>query len=70
MGKVVSRRNGPFLCSQLKVCFLMLLQVQFVEVAETNCEDLQIWRPTIINHLYWTAASTSNGDPDLMEAKW
>ncbi|KAK0141177.1 hypothetical protein N1851_021819 [Merluccius polli] len=52
------------------VCFLMLLQVQFVEVAETDCEDLRMWRPAIINHLYWTAASTPIGDPYLMEAKW
>lgn len=37
---------------------------------ERECEDLKLWRPAIINHLYWTAASTPNGDADVMEAKW
>lgn len=37
---------------------------------ERECEDLKLWRPAIINHLYWTAASTPTGDPDEMEAKW
>ncbi|KAJ4947427.1 hypothetical protein JOQ06_009462 [Pogonophryne albipinna] len=36
---------------------------------ERECEDLKLWRPAIINHLYWTAASTPDGDPDVMEAK-
>ena len=33
-------------------------------------EDLKLWRPAIINHLYWTAASTPKGDSDVMEANW
>ncbi|ROI15893.1 hypothetical protein DPX16_3794 [Anabarilius grahami] len=37
---------------------------------ERDCEDLKLWRPAVINHLYWTAASTPNGDADVMEAKW
>ncbi|KAI4805509.1 hypothetical protein KUCAC02_010119 [Chaenocephalus aceratus] len=37
---------------------------------ERECEDLKLWRPAIINDLYWTAASTPDGDPDVMEAKW
>ncbi|KAK1888602.1 54S ribosomal protein L37 mitochondrial [Dissostichus eleginoides] len=37
---------------------------------ERECEDLKLWRPAIINHLYQTAASTPDGDPDVMEAKW
>ena len=37
---------------------------------EGDCEDLNLWRPSIVNHLYWTAASTPNGDPNVMEAKW
>ncbi|KAL2096843.1 hypothetical protein ACEWY4_006050 [Coilia grayii] len=37
---------------------------------ERGCEDLKLWRPAIINHLYWTAASTPNSDPNVMEAKW
>ncbi len=27
------------------------------------------WRPAVIKHLYWTAASTPNGDADVMEAR-
>ncbi len=34
---------------------------------EKECEDLKLWRPAVINHLYWTAASTLNGDPAVME---
>ncbi|KAF3833164.1 hypothetical protein F7725_026829, partial [Dissostichus mawsoni] len=37
---------------------------------ERECEDLKLWRPAIIYHLYWTASSTPDGDPDVMEAKW
>lgn len=37
---------------------------------DRDCEDLKLWRPAVINHLYWTAASTPNGDADVMEAKW
>nr|XP_021326767.1 uncharacterized protein LOC100535115 isoform X2 [Danio rerio] len=37
---------------------------------DRECEDLKLWRPAVINHLYWTAASTPNGDADVMEAKW
>ncbi|XP_067281531.1 uncharacterized protein [Pseudorasbora parva] len=37
---------------------------------ERDCEDLKLWSPAIINHLYWTAASTPTGDPDEMQAKW
>ncbi|XP_039637914.1 uncharacterized protein LOC120546783 [Perca fluviatilis] len=47
------------------------LQKALVTVAkEKDCEDLKLWRPAIIDHLYWTASSTPNGDPDKMEAKW
>ncbi|KAK7877112.1 hypothetical protein WMY93_032192 [Mugilogobius chulae] len=37
---------------------------------ERNCEDLNLWKQAIINHLYWTAASTPDGNPDVLEAKW
>lgn len=37
---------------------------------ESGCEDLKLSRPGLVNHLYWTAASTPDGDPDVMEAKW
>uniref|UniRef100_A0A1A8NS63 Uncharacterized protein n=1 Tax=Nothobranchius rachovii TaxID=451742 RepID=A0A1A8NS63_9TELE len=36
---------------------------------ESGCEDLVLWRQSIVNHL-WTAASTPDANPDLMEAKW
>ncbi len=35
-----------------------------------ECEDLKQWRPAVMNHLYWTAASTPNGDANVIEAKW
>ncbi|CAM4571891.1 unnamed protein product [Leuciscus chuanchicus] len=37
---------------------------------ERHCEDLKLWKPAIVNHLYWTAASTPDGDPYVMQAKW
>ncbi|XP_041950470.1 uncharacterized protein LOC121711174 [Alosa sapidissima] len=37
---------------------------------ERHCEDLKLWKPAIVNHLYWTAASTPDGDPDVMQVKW
>ncbi|XP_065121196.1 uncharacterized protein [Paramisgurnus dabryanus] len=37
---------------------------------DRHCDQLQLWRPAIVNHLYWTAASTPDGNPAVMEAKW
>ncbi|KAA0723677.1 hypothetical protein E1301_Tti003208 [Triplophysa tibetana] len=37
---------------------------------ERERKDLKLWRQAVIYHLYWTAASTPNGDGDVMEAKW
>ncbi|XP_059411032.1 uncharacterized protein LOC132144237 [Carassius carassius] len=37
---------------------------------ERDCKDLKWWKPVIINHLCWTAVSTTTGDPDEMQAKW
>ncbi|CAM4569027.1 unnamed protein product [Leuciscus chuanchicus] len=37
---------------------------------DRQCDQLQLWRPAIVNHLYWTAASTPDGNPAVMEAKW
>ncbi|KAL7373907.1 hypothetical protein ABVT39_017252 [Epinephelus coioides] len=39
-------------------------------VKERECEDLKLWKPAIINHLYWTAASTPDGNQDIMQVKW
>ncbi len=46
--------------------------IRFWETVQVmrECEDMKQWRPAVINHLYWTAASTPNGDADVMEAKW
>ncbi|XP_078028282.1 uncharacterized protein LOC144464625 [Epinephelus lanceolatus] len=41
-----------------------------VAAKERGCEDLKLWKPAIINHLYWTAASTPDGNPNIMQAKW
>uniref|UniRef100_A0A8C5B2R7 Uncharacterized protein n=1 Tax=Gadus morhua TaxID=8049 RepID=A0A8C5B2R7_GADMO len=29
---------------------------------DRQCEQLQLWRPAIVNHQYWTAASTPDGN--------
>ncbi|XP_055958272.1 uncharacterized protein LOC126827962 [Patella vulgata] len=34
-----------------------------------GCEQIEEWAQSISNHLYWAAAS-SDGDGDLVEAKW
>ncbi|XP_077061940.1 uncharacterized protein LOC143714600 [Siphateles boraxobius] len=41
-----------------------------LDAASKECDQLQLWRPAIVNHLYWTAASTPDGNPAVMEAKW
>lgn len=41
-----------------------------MDAASKECDQLQLWRPAIVNHLYWTAASTPDGNPAVMEAKW
>ncbi|XP_062380815.1 uncharacterized protein LOC134068988 isoform X2 [Sardina pilchardus] len=51
-------------------CLHRSLGIQKALDAERDCEDLKLWRPAVINHLYWTAASTPTGDPDEMQAKW
>ena len=28
------------------------------------------WKKSLVNHLYWSASSTSNGNGDVMQAKW
>ena len=39
-------------------------------IREKDCDDLGLWKKAVLNHLYWTAASTPDGNPDVMEAKW
>ena len=35
-----------------------------------DCEDIQPWIQSIINHLYWSAVSTEPGQGELIVAKW
>jgi solute carrier family 8 (sodium/calcium exchanger) len=37
---------------------------------EKECELVGRWSKSIINHMYWCAMSTSDGDGDIMKAKW
>lgn len=37
---------------------------------EHGCEEVRPWKQSLVNHLYWTAASTPSGNADMMEAKW
>ena len=37
---------------------------------ERDCELVREWRKSILNHMYWCVASTTNGDGELMKAKW
>ncbi|KAK2571601.1 hypothetical protein P5673_002962 [Acropora cervicornis] len=34
------------------------------------CENAGLWRRSIINHLYWIAATAPEGDGDMLEAMW
>ena len=38
--------------------------------AQKDCNILHEWIKSIINHMYWCAASTPNGDGDIIKAKW
>jgi hypothetical protein len=35
-----------------------------------GCEELKPWVKSATNHMYWCAASTPNGDKQLMADKW
>ena len=35
-----------------------------------DCEALKEWQHSIVNHIYWVAGSTSDGDCQLMVEKW
>lgn len=37
---------------------------------ERECGDIGAWIKSIVNHLYWVAASTPEADGDLMLQKW
>lgn len=36
---------------------------------KSGCEVVGLWRKSIVNHVYYVAA-TSEGDEDLVEAMW
>eukprot|EP00118_Oscarella_pearsei_P022098 m.252094 g.252094 ORF g.252094 m.252094 type:complete len:256 (+) comp40347_c0_seq9:790-1557(+) len=35
-----------------------------------GCETLRKWTKSIVNHIYWCAASTPDGSSDVMRSKW
>uniref|UniRef100_A0A8C1UBN3 Uncharacterized protein n=1 Tax=Cyprinus carpio TaxID=7962 RepID=A0A8C1UBN3_CYPCA len=74
---LITDRNRQKMCSEgtrhfFDVWHIGKVCIKALDAAakERDCEDLKLWRPAIINHLYWTAASTPSGDPDEMQAKW
>ncbi|XP_030205821.1 uncharacterized protein LOC115538274 isoform X2 [Gadus morhua] len=65
-----SRKSAIMLRKNNHHLFTSVQKALDAAAKERGCEDLKLWRPAIINHLYWTAASTPTGDPDEMQAKW
>lgn len=37
---------------------------------EKDCSDVSPWIKSMVNHMYWTAASSANLNEDLILAKW
>lgn len=37
---------------------------------EKECELVGEWKKSLVNHLYWSAVSTPDGDRKVIEAKW
>ena len=37
---------------------------------QKDCDDAGLWRRSIINHLYWIAATAPEGDGDMLEEMW
>lgn len=37
---------------------------------QKDCELVGKWERSIINHMYWSVASTPNGDGEMMKIKW
>lgn len=35
-----------------------------------GCENVREWIKSRVNHLYWSALSTSDGDSQMMLEKW
>ncbi len=68
-GAVPSVHTAPSLGPGQPVFFLSCCV--FIRLWKTEVWRYEVeWRTAVIKHLYWTAASTPNGDADVMEAKW
>ena len=37
---------------------------------EKDCEIVGEWKKSLVNHLYWSAVSTPDGNGELIKAKW
>lgn len=37
---------------------------------QKDCGDAALWRRSIVNHLYWVAATAPVGEGDMLEAMW
>uniref|UniRef100_A0ABM0MDF2 Uncharacterized protein LOC102804858 n=1 Tax=Saccoglossus kowalevskii TaxID=10224 RepID=A0ABM0MDF2_SACKO len=35
-----------------------------------GCEDVGLWRRSLVNHMYWCSLSTPSGDGEMIAAKW
>ncbi len=41
-----------------------------LDVLGRKFPDISDWKPSLINHMYWVAASTPDAHPDILEARW
>ena len=37
---------------------------------QKDCGLIGEWQRSIVNHLYWSAASSTEGDSDMIKTKW
>ena len=37
---------------------------------QKDCGVIRLWQKSIVNHLYWCAASTTAGNGEMIKAKW
>ncbi len=37
---------------------------------EKDCELVGEWKRSLLNHLYWSAVSTPDGNGEVIQAKW